>query len=91
MTFEQALKCVDAHQSLIGTKTEQGFKIDDIIIVPSRAEHREAFVLSYMYYRDYRLAIIPYKSEDVNVWAIDTEHLFKANVLFYKELSDDDV
>lgn len=87
MKYRDALVFVEQKQPLKGTVDEKGFLIGDIIIVPSENPKR------YIFLRDYTLngsnALCTFSDdEDVEVWAIDTAYLEKANVLFYNKLAD---
>ena len=83
MNYDQAQIVVQNHQHLIGTVNERGFEVSDIIIVPSEPSQREQFIQLYMSNRNAIKSIQPFINNDVQVWGIDTNHLFKANVLFY--------
>lgn len=87
MRYKEALDFVEKNQHLKGTIDDKGFLIGDIIIVPSDEKKRDMFLQRYTLtgggiscnYSD---------EEDVEIWAIDTAYLEKANVLFYNKLSD---
>lgn len=83
MNYDQAQIVVQNNQHLIGTVNERGFEVSDIIIVPSEPSQREQFIQLYMSNRNAIKSIQPFINNDVQVWGIDTNHLFKANVLFY--------
>lgn len=83
MNYDQAQIVVQNNKHLIGSINERGFEVSDIIIVPSDLSLREQFVRLYMSNRDAVKSIQPFISHDVEVWGIDTNHLFKANVLFF--------
>lgn len=84
MNYIEAQKSVQNNQHLIGTLNEKGFEVSELIIVPAEQTHRDAFIRLFMMNRDAVRSIQPFKNEDVEVWGIDTKHLFMANVLFYK-------
>lgn len=69
--------------NLIGTKGEKGFIISDIIIVPQDEENKKAFVQNFILNRNAVVSIQPYIESSVEIWAIDTEYLDNANILFY--------
>lgn len=83
MNYDQAQIVVLNNQHLIGTVNERGFEVSDIIIVPSEPIQREQFIRLYMSNKNAVKSIQPFIHQDVQVWGIDTNHLFKANVLFY--------
>lgn len=83
MNYDQAQIVVQNNKHLIGSINERGFEVSDIIIVPSDLSLREQFVRLYMSNRDAVKSIQPFIRYDVEVWGIDTNHLFKANVLFF--------
>lgn len=83
MNYSQAQIVVQNNKHLIGTTNERGFEVSEIIIIPSNASLREQFIRLYMVNHDAVKSIQPFINYDVEVWGIDTKHLFKANVLFY--------
>lgn len=83
MNYDQAQNVVKNNQHLIGTHNEKGFEVSDIIIVPSDSSLRERFIMLYLSNKDAVKSIQPFINYDVEVWGIDTNHLFKANVLFF--------
>lgn len=88
MTFTEALQLVERKKSLIGSKTEKGLLIDLIIIVPTDEELREKFVRSLMFTRIPQKSIVPFMESDVEVWATNSDYLYKQGILFYDVLSD---
>ncbi len=86
MTYQEALELKEKSEVLIGSLTEKGFAIDEIIIVPSDDKIQNRFFNSYLlsgfdpnvieYYLDYSL----------EVWAIDKGNLEQNHVLFFKKL-----
>lgn len=83
MNYNQAQIVVQNNKHLIGTINERGFEVSEIIIIPSDTSLREQFIRLYMLNHDAVKSIQPFMNYDVEVWGIDTKHLFKANVLFY--------
>lgn len=83
MTFTEALQLVERKKSLIGTTTEKGLLIDLIIIVPTDKEQREKFVRSLMFTRSPQKSIVPFMESDVEVWATNSDYLYKQGILFY--------
>lgn len=88
MTFTEALQLVERKKNLIGTTTEKGLLIDLIIIVPTDKELREKFVRSLMVTRSPQKTIVPFMESDVEVWATNSDYLYKQGILFYDVLSD---
>ena len=84
MNYEQANILVNKNFHLIGSINEKGFEVSEIIIVPSDSSIRERFINLFLSTRDAVKSIQPFINYDLQEWAIDTKHLFKANVLFYK-------
>ncbi len=61
--------------------------VGDIVIVPSNKNKRDLFLQNYT--QNGGIVICTFSEfEDVEVWAIDTAYLEKANVLFYNKLTD---
>lgn len=89
MTYTEALIKKESKMSLIGTKGEKGFVISDIIIVPQDEKCKNVFIQNYILNRDAIQSIQPYIEGSVEIWAVDTEYLDKANILFYDVLDKD--
>ena len=87
MRYKDALDFSEKNQSLKGTVDENGFLIGDIVIVPSDRTKRDSFLQNYTQY-DGNVLCTFNDDEDVQVWAIDTAYLEKANILFYNKLAD---
>lgn len=87
MTYNQAKILVQNSNHLIGTINDRGFEVSDIIIVPSETSLRCQFIRLYMMCHDAGKTIQPFVDSDVEVWGIDTRHLFKANILFYDTIA----
>ena len=86
MDYSEAIKFRNDNEYLIGTKTDKGLKIGQLLIVPADDEDRRKFFSSYFFIGDENEAIRPFVGWPVEVWAIDTEFLNKNNVLFYDKL-----
>lgn len=87
MTYQEAVELINRKQYLIGTKNSQGFNIGALIIVPTNEIERKQFFSSYILTQNPESAIQPYIESNLEVWAIDTEYLLKANVIFYERLT----
>lgn len=87
MIYSEALELIKRSSHLIGKTNERGFIINELIIVPSDSANRQQYIREYLNTKNAELAISPYVEEDVEVWAIDTEHLKNANVLFYERIN----
>ena len=85
MTYQEAKELKEKNLHLLNTTTDRGFYITEILILPSDEQKRNNFFLQYLL-SNADVALEQYIDEDLVVWAIDVEHLKKANVLFYKEL-----
>ena len=86
MDYVDAKKLREQNRHLIGTTDTKGFIIGDVVIVPTDTKQLNAFFASYLSCKDAEIAIIPYIHADLEVWAIDTKHLYDANILFYNKL-----
>lgn len=87
MKYKEAIEFVKRHQELKGTVDEKGFLIGDIVIVPSDKNNRDLFLQNYAQNGGHVFCSFA-DDEEVEVWAIDTAYLEKANVLFYNKLTD---
>ena len=88
MTFDQALEIISRNKKLIGTVTEKDLFIDLLLVVPTDEKMRKQFIHSLLFTRDPQQSIVPFIGSDVEVWATNTEYLFKQNVLFYKVICE---
>lgn len=79
MKYEDAIKIKNTNKHLIGTISNKGFTIDEIIIVPSKEESRNRFFSLYLAGQSPDFAIEMYKGEDMLVWAIDRKYLYESN------------
>lgn len=88
MTYEKALEWIEANKKLIGTETEKGMYIGDLVAVPVNLTERENFLRTYVLNRGKNASIIPVRGDDFSVWGIDTNRLTPNGVLLYKILAD---
>ena len=85
MKYEEALSLREANLNLIGTKTEHDNLIGAVIIAPTNRSSYEEFWRRYLdSNQNEAYAIAPFMGEDVCVMAIDTYHLQRDGVLFFK-------
>lgn len=87
MRYKEAIKIKQLNSKLIGTYSEKGFMIDDIIIVPTKAKYRNEFFKTYLAGQSIEPALKLLKNEDVQVWAIDKKYLHESNVLFFNNIN----
>jgi hypothetical protein len=87
MKYKEALVFVEEKQPLKGTVDDKGFLIGDIVIVPSEKNKCDLFLQNYIQNSGNVLCTFN-DNDDVQVWAIDTAYLEKANILFYNKLAD---
>lgn len=83
MNYQEAIALKAKKQSLIGSVDKMGFVINEIIIVPTDESKKNAFMQTYVINRNCEESLLPYINDDLQLWAVDTEYLEKANVLFY--------
>ena len=88
MTFTEALQLIERKKFLFGTTTEKGLLIDLILVVPTDEAQREQFVRSLMVNRSPQKSIVPFMSSDVEVWATNSDYLYKQGILFYDVVKD---
>ena len=88
MTYNEAFNWIEAKKHLIGTETEKGMLIGDLVAVPVDSSARESFLRAYVLNRNSEASIIPFIGDDMEVWAIDTNRLTPNGVLLYKRLAD---
>lgn len=86
MTYKQAEEWIEANKQLIGTETEKGMVIGDLIAVPANASDQEVFLRSYVLSRQWEVSIIPFLNGEMEVWAIDTERITRDRVLLHKTM-----
>ena len=89
MEYSDAIKLKNSKQSLIGLVDDYGFVVDDIIIVPTSDPSKNAFFKIYRVDFDAEQSILPFKEEDVEVWAVNTKYVNDSNILFYNILTDE--
>ena len=83
MTYNDAVIWSNNNLDRIGKVDEKGFVVNDLFIVPSSELDRDAFFRAYLFSRDKDAALVPYMYKDVQVWAVDLDHLRENNILFY--------
>lgn len=83
MKYEEAKRLIEQHQNDLGKINNKGFKITRIIIVPQNSIDRDQFLKAFLYNGNANSTILPYRNKEVEVWAIDEEHLKNAGVLFF--------
>lgn len=88
MTYKEALEWMEANKHLVGTETEKGMFIEELVAVPVNPSDRESFLRSYVLNRDSEVSVFPYVGDDMEVWAIDTNRLTPNGVLLFKKLAD---
>ena len=85
MKYEDAQTLREANLNLIGTKTEHGNPIGAIVVAPTQQASYDEFWRRYLGSNmNEAYAIAPFVGEDVCVMAIDTYHLQRNGVLFFK-------
>lgn len=86
MVYKDALKILSKYESLKGSRTDRGFIIKDIVIVPADKEKRKEYINNCIL-NNQEEYFFQDKTE-VFIWAIDTDYLKSANILFYKDLTN---
>lgn len=86
MTYKQAEEWIEANKQLIGTETDKGMVIGDLVAVPVNASDQEEFLRSYVLGRQWKVSIIPFLSGEMEVWAIDTDRITRDRVLLHKTM-----
>lgn len=87
MVYKEALEIIHKYESIRGKKIEKGFTIKDIIIVPADKEKRKDFINDCLLNNLNKEKYFQERTE-VYIWAIDTDFLKSANILFYKDLTN---
>ena len=87
MTYTEAVKWRDEHIEIIGTVDQKGFVVSDLFIVPSDPVKQNMFLRTYLFSDNKETAILPYMSENVEVWSVDLNRLESDNILFYNALA----
>lgn len=87
MKYNEAEQIKQLNPQLIGSYSEKGFLIDEIIIVPTREDSRNKFFKMYLAGQSPESAIKLFTNEDVQVWVIDKKYLHESNILFYSRIS----
>lgn len=88
MTYKQAKEWIDANKMLIGTETEKGMVIGDLVAVPVNANDQEKFLRSYILSKQWEVSIIPFLDGEMEVWAIDSDRITRDRVLLHKTMVD---
>lgn len=88
MTFHGALQLIERKKDLLGTTTEKGLLIDLILVVPTDEQQKKEFVLRLMGSHDPQEAIVPFINSDVEVWATNSDYLYKKNLMIYDVVTD---
>ena len=87
MNYQEALKLKKESECLIGTRDPKGFIVDVIIIVPSDEKDRADFFKACVFNYDFRSAILPFISTNLEVWTLDLEHLQSVGLVVYNKIS----
>lgn len=85
MKYQQAKIFISEHVDMIGTTNPKGFMVSTLLIVPIDEKKRSQYINSLVHNSNLSLldSMTYADDEDVEIWAVDTEHLEKANILFY--------
>lgn len=86
MEYFEAIKLRNESLKLIGTRDPKGFEVGDIILVPIEKKARDAFFGTYLLTFDAMTSIVPFADSDIEVIAIDLNHLRQSGILFYNRL-----
>lgn len=86
MTYKEALDFVEKNNYRIGTVDEKDFIVSQLLIVPADKHSREDYLSDFIKSPQYMIDSSVLDGQEVEVWAVDTSHLDKANVLFYNKL-----
>lgn len=86
MTYYEALVFIEENGSLVGEVNEKGFVVSQLIIVPKNIELRKTYLSNFLHTPNHYLEESLLENQEVEVWAVDTTHLDKANILFYNKL-----
>lgn len=88
MTYKEALEWIETNKHLVGTETDKGMFIGELVAVPVNPSDRESFLRSYVRNRDSGVSVFPFVGDEMEVWAIDTNRLTQKGVLLFKRLAD---
>lgn len=88
MTFPEALQLIERKKDLMGTTTEKGLLIDLILVVPTDEQKKKEFVLRLMDSHNPQQSIMPFINSDVEVWATNSDYLYRKNIMFYDIIKD---
>lgn len=87
MTYKEALEFVKNNNDRIGTVDEKGFVVSHLLIVPEDNQNREVYLSNFINSPHYMIDTSVLDGQEVEVWAVDTSHLDRANILFYNKLA----
>lgn len=87
MTYSEAVKWRSQHLEIIGTVDQKGFVVSDLFIVPSDPVKQNSFLRTYLFSDKKETAMLPYMSEEVEVWSVDLNRLESDNILFFNTLA----
>lgn len=87
MTYPEAVKWREEHLTIIGTVDQKGFVVSDLFIVPSDPVKQNTFLRTFLFTDNKESAMLPYMSEDVQVWSVDLNRLESDNILFFNVLA----
>lgn len=87
MVYKEALIKVHSFESLKGKSIDNGFTIKDVVIVPADKDKRKSFINNCIL-NDQNVNGYFEEGTDVFIWAIDTDYLKSANILFFQDLTN---
>ena len=87
MTYKDALEFVKKNNFRIGSVDEKGFVVSHLLIVPADNKKREVYLSNFINSPHNMLDSSALDGQEVEVWAVDTSHIDRANVLFYNKLA----
>ncbi|MBR5086615.1 MAG: hypothetical protein IKX31_06385 [Muribaculaceae bacterium] len=82
MIFTQALQLIEQKKKLIGTTTDKGLLINLILVVPIDTNLRNQFIDNLIVTRSPYKLIVPFIGSNVEVWATNSDYLYKQGILF---------
>lgn len=86
MNYQDAMIFIEEHSNLVGKVNDKGFVVSQLIIVPKNIELRKTYLANFLHTPNHYLDESLMENQEVEVWAVDTTHLDKANILFYNKL-----
>lgn len=85
MNIEEAKRIQRIHMGLKGHENEQGFVVNDIIIVPADVEQQKAFMEEFL--SNGTVSSHAYDEDsDYEVWAVDLRHYEETGNVFFQKL-----